>query len=277
MRRWSVPLSVSARCDTGLPSIARVLIRSCGGWAAAAVAVLVFQTLGSAQASHPLPDSQQFLDAVRQNLAKSQEVQKQFAYRERRTDLDFNPFGHMGTGGTRMYEVTPAADGAAISRRLLEKDGQPVANAPIERIERRPPRSRSMVDDVAATLEVALDRRDMLEGRQAIVVRFKPRPDANPSTREGRIARNFKGLIWVDEESREVAKIDATAIDDISFGYGLLARMKEGSAVTVRRQPVDGHVWLPVSVRFVGEGRALLVRKLVVNFVVDWFDYRRVP
>jgi len=238
--------------------------------------VLLAQTVGSAQTSRPLPDSQQFLDAVRENLAKSQEMQKQFAYRERRTDMDFNPFGHIGTGGTRMYEITPASDGLAVSRRLLEKDGKPVSGAPVERIERRSSRNRSMVDDVAATLDVTLDRRDMLDGREAIVLKFKPKADANPQTREGRIARSFKGDIWVDEESKEVAKIDATAIDDISFGYGLLAKMNEGSSVTVRRQPVEGHVWLPVSVRFAGEGRALLLRKLVVNFVVDWFDYRRV-
>src|SRR5262249_33330400 len=224
-RRWSAPRSVCARSNPGLPATAHALIRSCRGVAVIVAAVLIAQTLGSAQTSRPLPDSQQFLDAVRENLTKSQELQKQFAYRERRTDMDFNPFGHMGTGGTRMYEVTPNSDGLAVSRKLLEKDGKPVSGAPVERIERRASRNRSMVDDGAATLDVTLDHRDMLDGREAIVVKFKPKADANPRTREGRIARSFKGDIWVDEESKEVAKIDAIAIDDISFGYGLLAKM----------------------------------------------------
>ena len=40
------------------------------------------------------------------------------------------------------------------------------------------------------------------------------------------------------------------------------------------RAQVNEGVWLPVSVRFTGEGRALLLRKLNVDFSVEWFDYR---
>jgi hypothetical protein len=242
-------------------------------WARIIATALLFQG-ATATDVRPLPDPQPFFEAVRQNLVRSQESQRQFGYTERRTDLSFNPFGHLGTGGTRVYEVTPLSDGV-LNRRLLEKDGKPVANGSVERIERRMPRGRTMIDDVASTIELSIDRRDVLDGRQAIVVAFKPRADAKPRTREGRVARSFKGLIWIDEEAEEVAKVEATAIDDISFGYGLLARLDEGSTVMVTRQPIEGALWLPVSVRFAGEGRALLFRKLIVNFAVDWFNYRR--
>ena len=262
---------------------------SCGGWAVAA-ATLAFQALGSAhpstllrvpraivegQAAPPLPDPKAFFDAVRQNLARSEEVQKRYAYKERRTDLNFNPFGRLGTGRTRVVEMTPRPDGA-MNRQLLERDGQPVVNSPVVRRESRMPTGRSMVDDVTSVLDVAMDRRDMLNGRPAIVVRFHGRANASPRTREGRIARAFSGLIWIDEDAKEVATIEATASDDISFGYGMLARLNRGSTVLVQRLPIDGDLWLPTLIRFNGEGRALLVRKLVINFAVDWFDYRRV-
>ena len=163
-----------------------------------------------------------------------------------------------------------------MNRRVLERDGKPVVNSvPVRRELRMPDQGRSVVDDVAAMLDVTMDHRDTLDGRDAIVVTFKPRKDANPHTREGRLARDFKGEIWIDEEAREVAKIDATAIDDLSFGYGMLGRLDEGATVTVRRQPIDDGLWLPVSIRFDGEGRALLVRKLTIKFAVDWFDYRK--
>lgn len=228
--------------------------------------------------ARPLPARTPFLDAVRSNLARSQESQKQFAYKERRTELDLNPFGHIGTGGTRVIEVTPIEGGAAVNRRLLERDGMPVVNStPVRRDVRMSERGRSVVDDVAAMLDVTIDHRDTLDGRDAIVVTFKPRPDAKPRTREGRLARDFTGRIWIDERAREVAKIDATAIDDLSFGYGVLGRLNKGAAVTVRQQPIEEGLWLPVSIRFNGEGRALLFfRKLTINFAVDWFDYRKV-
>jgi hypothetical protein len=241
------------------------------------VAALLVQN-AIANDARPLPDPTSFLDAVRSNLARSQDAQKQFAYKERRTDLDLNPFGHLGTGGARVVEVTPIAGGTAVNRRLLERDGMPVADsAPVRREIRTSEQGRSVVDDVAAMLDVMIDHRDTLDGRDAIVVTFKPRKDANPRTREGRLARDFRGQIWIDELAREVAKIDATAIDDLSFGYGVLGRLNEGATVSVRRQPIEAGLWLPVSIRFNGEGRALLFfRKLTINFAVDWFDYRKV-
>ena len=242
-------------------------------WIRVVAAVLLFQ--GAASDGRPLPDPQPFLEAVRQNLVRSQDLQMQFAYVERRTDLSFNPFGRVGTGGTRVFEVSPSADGSAVSRRLVERNGKPVVDGAVERIERRVPRGPSFIDDVTSTIQLAIDRRDVVDGRPMVVVTFTPRPDAKPRTREGRIARAFKGVIWIDEEAQEVSKVEATAIDDISFGYGLLARLSKGSSVLLRRQPIEGALWLPVSVRFTGEGRALLFRKLTINFAVDWFNYRR--
>jgi len=240
------------------------------------LAALLFQ-VATARDSRPLPDPRPFFDVVRANLARSQDEQNRFAYKERRTELDFNPFGRLGTGETRVIGVTPIEEGAAIMRQLLERDGKLVTNSPATRREvRRSERGRSLVDDVAAMLDVAIDHRDMLDGREAIVVTFKPKRDARPRTREGRLARGFAGQIWIDEQAKEVARVNATAVDDLSFGYGVLGRLNEGATVTVRRQPIDSNLWLPISVRFNGEGRALLFRKLTINFALDWFDYRRV-
>jgi hypothetical protein len=240
-----------------------------------ATVMLAGTTLLRAQATAPLPDPQPFFEAVRRNLARSQEEQNLFAYKERRTELNLNPFGRLGTDGTRLVEVTPTPDGAQL-RRLLERNGVPVPNSQPSRRENRMPQGGSVVQDVASVLDVAISHREMLEGRPAIVVRFKARPDAKPRTREGRIARAFTGLIWVDESAHEVRRIEATAIDDITFGYGMLARVNEGSVVQVERRLAEGDAWLPTSMRFKGEGRALLFRKLVIDFAVEWFDYRRV-
>jgi hypothetical protein len=226
----------------------------------------------------PFPEPQAFFDAVRVNLARSQDDQRRFAYKERRTDLNLNPFGRLGTGGVRVTEVTPVEGGAAVIMRVLERDGKAVTDSePVRRPLRMSGRGRRVVDDVASTLDVAINRRDRLDGRDAIVAVFKAKGDADPQTREGRLARNFSGEIWIDELSREVSRIEAMAVDDVTFGVGgVLARVDKGARVTLRRELVQGNLWLPVSMRFNGEGRALLVRKLTINFSVDWFDYRQV-
>jgi len=241
-----------------------------------AAAVLLVQA--SSNDPRPLPEQKAFFDAVRTNLARSQDEQNRFAYKERRTDLDLNPFGHIGTGEVRVVEVTPIAGGTAITRKLIERDGRPVLDSvPVRRERRFSQRGKTVVEDVASVLDVAIQHRDRLDGRDAIVATFKARKDAEPRTREGRLARGFSGEIWIDEQAREVVKIDATAIDDLSFGYGVLGRLNKGATVTVRQQRIEDGLWLPVSIRFDGEGRALLFRKLTINFALDWFDYRRVP
>lgn len=239
-------------------------------------AVFLFQS-AVARDTRPLPEPAPFFEAIRANLARSQDEQKRFAYKERRTDVDLNPFGHMGIGETRVIAVTPIEEGKAVMRQLLERDGKPVTDStPVRREVRQVERGRSVVEDVAAMLDVKLDHRDVLDGRETLVLTFTPKRGVEPKTREGRLARGFAGQIWVDEQAQEVARVDAKAIDDLSFGYGVLGRLNKGATVTVRRQPVDGNLWLPVSIRFNGEGRALMyLRKLTINFAVDWYDYRR--
>jgi hypothetical protein len=242
-----------------------------------ALAVSLLQS-APAKDVRPFPEANRFFEAVRANLAHSQDDQKLFAYKERRTELNLNPFGRLGTRGVRVTEVTPVEGGSAVTIRVIERDGKPVTDSePVRRPLRMSGRGRRVVDDVAATLDISINRRDHTAGRDAIVAAFKARRDAKPQTREGRIARNFAGEIWIDEQTREVFRIDAKAVDDVAFGFGgVLARLNKGATVTLRRELVQGELWLPVSMRFNGEGRALLLRKLTIDFAVDWFDYRKV-
>ena len=115
----------------------------------------------------------------------------------------------------------------------------------------------------------------MYEGVPAVVVSFAPKPGARPDTREGRAAQSFAGTIWVHEAAAEVMRVEAKSVDDISFGFGLVARLGTGTEATLARRPVDQGLWMPARLTLNGRGRAAVFRTLVVDFVVDWFDYHR--
>jgi hypothetical protein len=230
--------------------------------------------------ARPLPDQEPFVKATRENLIRSQREQFNYAYKERRSELHVNPFGRMGTGGIEGYEVTPVENGTVILKRLIERDGQPVKDGDVDRIkvkeERRREGRRSVMEDVVAMLTFKMARREHVDGRDAIVFTFTPKPNTDPQTREGRIAKSFTGSVFVDEVAHEVIRIEATAVDTISFGFGLIARLNEGSTVTLHRKPIENGIWLPTSIRFAGEGRALLLRKLNVDQRIEWSEYRKV-
>jgi hypothetical protein len=244
---------------------------------AAALAVILI-TSGEAQIPRPLPDAATLFKATQDNLARAQREQGRYAYKERRTELHANPFGRIGTDGVVVYEVTPGPEPGSFQRTLIESNGVKVQNAKPERQERREGRqsSSSSIDDVAASLDFAMDRREVRDGHELIVVKFAAKPDARPQTREGRLAKIFAGSIFIDETAREVRRVEGTAVDSISFGFGMIARLNEGTHATLVREPVEGGIWLPTSIRLAGEGRAMVFRKLNVDFAIDWYDYQRV-
>ena len=231
-------------------------------------------SVGTQQAA--LPPEEPFFNAVRENMVRANREQFRYAYKERRTELHTNPFGRLGTGDVLLYDVTPGPSPTVTFRTLLQKNGKPVPDSKPERQERKVrTEGPSTVDDTVAALQFSIDRRESVNGRSAIVVRFEPRKDAKPQTREGKLAKTFNGVIWVDEAAREVMRVEATAVDDLSYGLGLIARISKGTVVTLTRERIDEHVWLPTSTKFKATGRALLVRRMNFDFAVEWFDYRR--
>lgn len=245
----------------------------------ACLALVAAVSLGASAQQRALPDRDALFMATEQNLVKSQREQVHYAYHERRTELHTNPFGKIGTDGTRVYAVVPGADPGVFYRTLIERDGKPVADSKPEKEE--PPRRREQsgrrgqIEQAVDMLDFTVERREPLDGRATIVVGFAPKPGAKAESRAQQLARTFEGEVWVDESASEVVRVDAVALDDLTFGLGLVARLNKGTHVTLVRGQVDDTVWLPTSLRFKGEGRAMLFRKLVVDYAVDWFDYRR--
>ena len=247
-------------------------------WVLAAGLAGALTSTATSQESRPLPDPEPFYAAARANIVRAQAAENLFAYRERRTELHLNPFGRMGSGGTVVYDVTPQADGG-VERRLIERDGRAVTDGPVERRAtrtRRPGSRRSSVEDVVSVLRFAIRHREVRDGRDIVAVGFEPKPGAEPETRQGELARHFSGTIFVDEAAHEVMRVEATAIEDLTYGMGLVARLQKGTTVTAARARIEPDVWLPTAIRIKGQGRALLLRRLEIDQVIEWIDYRRV-
>ena len=269
--------------------------------AAVCAAFAVLAAPGAGQTAD-LPNRDAFLRDVREAVSRSQQVWHRYAYKERRTELHMNPLGRMGTGDTVVTEVRPASDPRLTYRRVLERNGVAVSKADLDRqdaayrsrlarlaredvsnddgrtlrddqLARQ--RAQMVTDDVVNTLQFDLVRREFLGGKPAIVVSFTAKPNARPATKEGRLARAFKGSLWIDEASRELIHLNAVATHDVSFG-GFIAKVYEGTEAFVARQQIDPGVWMPTKLTLTGEFRALF-RRARIEHAVEWFDYRLTP
>lgn len=277
------------------------MIRSSSAVAAAGLSLALVSV---AQEVKPLPDRTAFLAAAREKLASDERLQVRYVYKLRRTDMGRNPFGRIGTGDTNLYEVYPspvlaltyyrhvATNGVPVSERgLAEQDRKQreKVDAYVRRLRRESARDRQrrldedsvvgereqrMVEDVVATLDYTLERRDALEGRAAIIVAFAPKPAARPWSTEGRLVKHFRGRVWIEEDEKQIMRVEVEAVETISFGLGFVARIHQGTKGVFTRRQMPDLTWLPAGARLTGSGRALLFRRFDIDFTSEYFDYQ---
>jgi len=78
-----------------------------------------------------------FFDQVRERLVTAGRLEDDYFYRERRTELNTNPFGRrLGTGDVELYEVYPSQDRGPDYRRLVAENGVPVSDEDLAKQDR---------------------------------------------------------------------------------------------------------------------------------------------
>jgi hypothetical protein len=269
---------------------------------APAALVLAAVALADAQ-PQPLPAAEPFLAEARKRLASNALLQSRFTFRERVTEISLNPLGRMGTGPVHTYEVFPVDGGEMTYKRLIERDGRPVPRAEIAAQDRKflakyrswqrelasegkserearlrkqaeeEARDRKQAAEVTALFAFHVERRELLRGSPAIVVSFRPKPGIQPHSREARIASSFAGMAWVHEHEFEVMRVEAESMSDTNYGGGVIARLHKGARALLTREKI-GDAWLPMLTQFSGTGRALLLRRMNIEFRREYSDYR---
>jgi len=72
-----------------------------------------------------------------------------------------------------------------------------------------------------------------------------------------------------------VVRVELEALDDLSFGWGLLARIHKGTTATYQRRKVDDEVWLPSAVTWTASARVLIVRTVRLRGTSEFSSYRK--
>jgi hypothetical protein len=266
--------------------------------------VLLLAAAPLAQDARPLPDRAAFLAETVKRLRSNDLVLSQYVFRQTETRVSRDSSGRAEATNIRVYDVYPAADSALTYRRLVLDNG--VRPADLDRKDReqaakvkkwadqraregvtdRAARDRkraeaerheaALVDEVLALYRITMTGREWIAGRPAIAFTLNPRPDYKPKTDEADIIRKFKGRAWIDEADHELARLEMEVAEPVSIGLGIIARLYVGSHATIERGIADGETWLPTRSHFVGTGRILLVRRLDIDVLSAYSDYKRV-
>ena len=249
------------------------------------------------------PDVHALARAVRDSIRHGPSRRRNFTYLENRRDVKISRLGRVTIGPMRTFEVYPSGERGDTYKRLIAIEGKPLDAAELARrsdrerelreraeLERtETPRQRAarlkreaeesqefddIINDGYAVFEPSFAGRETLNGESLIVVALKPKPEAAVKTREGRWMRQFAGRMWVSEPGYQVARIELHAIDLVSIGWGVVARIQPGSGFVFTRRKVDD-AWLPVELTLEASGQTLLFREFRFKTITTYTHHRR--
>jgi hypothetical protein len=261
---------------------------------------------GAAAQERPLPEFNAFVAQVKARLQTDSDLQSGYSYTERAVEQKLDSSGRVKDENVKVFEVYPALPGEEPYRRLVEEDGKPVPASELARRDRdrqkhveeyaqrlsarqtdgdRQKAARQYekavkeraddIDDIFNVFDVRMLGRETVEGHGSIAFALTPRPNAQARTESGKMMRHFKARAWISESDYELVRVQVEAVDNVSFGLGLLARLHKGATATYQRRKVNGEIWLPAKVIYAGSGRLLLVKTMRLGGTSDFSNYRK--
>ena len=228
----------------------------------------------------PLPPADQLIRDVKASLRTDEQLMRQYTFRERRRDVKVTKLGKVQFGPWREFEVYPSEVPGETYKRLISVDDVPLTPAVLERRDAEHRKTvldqleqirvetpaqkqkrlakkakdrqeeQDVIDDVFAVYEIALVGREMLQGRPTIVASLTPRKNVRTRSDAGKFFKKIRGRAWINESDRQVVRTELEAVEDVTFGLGLLARMQRGSTIMFRRTLVNDEIWLPAEAQY---------------------------
>jgi hypothetical protein len=266
------------------------------------LAVVPLAAAVSAATLQPPPDLELVAEKVRESIRREYVHPVRFNYIEEGRDIDVSSFGGVSVGPLKRYEVLQNPDGGKW-RRLIAVDGKPVSaeklaeqDAEHERHERKrearerseTPRQRAsrlrkeaeeirerdeILNDAVRVFEPSFVGRDTIDGQPVIVLDLKPRPDAHVTTDEGQRMKKFAGRMWVSDGDYRLARVRLHAVDNVTIGWGVVAKLDRGSGFDFVRKKV-GDEWVASSLTIEGSGDTLMFRSFDVKAVTTYWNHR---
>jgi hypothetical protein len=250
----------------------------------------------------PLPELKSFLAEVRKNMHTDGHLLGQYTYTEKRTLSELDSKKNPKTSEVNVFQVFPGSPERVGYRRQIVKDGVPLSSeelkkedqkvqkrieaaerrrnrvTPAERERNRAEELRredAIVGDAFGVYEVVMAGRENIEGRPAILLTFHPRLSYRPKTFEGKTMQHFSGKAWFDEEDHQMARVELEAIDTISVGLGVLARLQKGASIVAERRKFNDEIWLPVKSEVTLNARVMMLKGFNIRLVLEYSEHKK--
>src|ERR1700684_2622727 len=118
-------------------------------------------------------------------------------------------------------------------------------------------------------------RRERFRGQDVLVFDFEPNPEFKAHKLAEKVVQKLAGVVWIDEKSHDVARLEAYFVGDFKLAGGMLANLQKGTSFVFEQAFINNEVWLPTYAEAHVGVRVLLVKGLNINAVIRYSDYKR--
>jgi hypothetical protein len=133
---------------------------------------------------------------------------------------------------------------------------------------------RAFVRDVVNAYDFRLVGDDRVSGEDTWVIEATPRKDFQPTQPHADILKKIKGRIWIEKKEYNWVKVEAEAIDTISFGL-FLFRIHPGSRFVLENTHVNNELWALKRLYINGSARIALLKNEIAEQEEDYSNYKK--
>jgi len=247
----------------------------------------------------PLPDLTKLLADLRSNQDKIEQLLDTYSYTREIVSREADKSGKLIDGESETQQMS-FYKGNRIER-TIAKDGKPLTPSQqadedkavqkrVEAIDKRLAKDAENGKEDENTGQRAVSiaellrasrlinpRRERFRGRDVIVFDFEPDPafDFKNAKSMLKFFGKTAGVIWVDENDKQLVRVEAFLADDFSMGGGLLVKLKKGASFVGEQERVNDEIWLPSVMEINLSARVLMFKGIAVNQVIKSYDYRK--
>ena len=101
-----------------------------------------------------------------------------------------------------------------------------------------------MMEQLTKALDFKLVGEQRLGAQDVYVLKATPRPGYKPPNTEAKVLTGMEGKLWIDKQTFQWVKVEATVMRPVSIG-GFLAEVEPGTHFELEKAPVTDSIWLP--------------------------------
>lgn len=118
------------------------------------------------------------------------------------------------------------------------------------------------IDDLLKLLPAAFVWTTTATSPVTTTLHFEPAPGFHPPTREARVFSSMAGDLVADNQQHRVLSIHGHLMREVTFGGGLLGKLKEGSTFSLEQAQVAPSLWQLTAIHVHLQGSALLFKSV---------------